>query len=1235
MGRLVGLELHNFKSYKGTSLVGFGTSNFTSIIGPNGSGKSNMMDAISFVLGVRSSHLRSTQLKDLIYRGRIDDEQEGEENEEGEDDRNPSSAYVMAIYEKSNGEVLKLKREISPNGSSEYRINSQQVTASQYAEVLKEENILIKAKNFLVFQGDVEKIASQSSETLTTLIETISGSIEYKKEYDELADVREKAHDETALRNTKRRALKEELHQFKKQCREVDEFDQKTERLADAVQAKYLSKLYFNDKDLKDVQKALKGGRTEANKLKSRISKKEKELREFIRSGSNGHSGHRDLEDRIEKDRSILSEKRMELIPIEAETSQVSKKVVEYRKRLETLEEERERQSSSVEGTGSQLHKIEKAFENYSRQLTEEAKKRDESEDLDPRAVEDYRELREKFLMKGGHIESKLADLNDEKDSTVSRQEDFKSQRELIDTRLQKLELGKSDIKNKYEDIKSQINIITTSVSGKKRELNSLRASRDAIEQEEFVTNTTLKEVLLRLNELGSLKRENSREKRLRENCATLKRLFPGVHGLLSDVCRPKQRKYELAVSTAMGRSLDAIIVTNLSTAAECIEYLREQRAGSASFIPLDTIAAKPVGQQYRSIATTVRPAIDVVQYEPEYERAVQYACGDSLVCDSLEIAKAVRWERNIEVKVVALDGTLIQRSGIMTGGQTEKPNDKWDKAELNSLLSRKQELKGKLVELEQKKPSELLDRNLLNDLDRLENELPALKGSKQDLQRAINDADAEIRNQNRLLRELDEEAEKFKADIVNPLEERIQQTEVELELVQGTIYSDFCEKYGFHDIRHYEEKYGNQSRQTSKETAKFQKEIQRLRNRLQFEQGRLQEYDERTGKLREDEKKFALDSSELEAKKDKIESEIDHLESELEVCQEEYDTLQSRIKETADESDELKSELHDLKLESTSVNKKIGNAEETLDKIKMDKLGILRNCKLENVSIPLSSGNLQDIPLEDNDDDENEEEKATRLQSILEQTKANYSGLDKKYRQGSADAKEKEIEEEIANLRSELSGMNPNMNARERLDEASERLNEADAEFSNCKQHEREVVTRFEEIKKKRYDAFMKAFDHISNQIDPVYKELTRSRISPLGGSAYLTLEDEDEPYLAGIRYHAMPPMKRFRDMDLLSGGEKTVAALALLFAVHSFHPSPFFVLDEVDSALDNANVRRVANYINEHASPDFQFIVISLKNQLFEKSDALVGIYRELSINSSKTLTLDLRKYPDTEIA
>lgn len=217
-----------------------------------------------------------------------------------------------------------------------------------------------------------------------------------------------------------------------------------------------------------------------------------------------------------------------------------------------------------------------------------------------------------------------------------------------------------------------------------------------------------------------------------------------------------------------------------------------------------------------------------------------------------------------------------------------------------------------------------------------------------------------------------------------------------------------------------------------------------------------------------------------------------------------------------------------------------------------------------------------------------------------------------------------------IQDLSSELEKLNPNMRAMERLESVESRLKTTEKEFEDSRTALKDAREAFNTVKVKRFELFNKAFQHISDQIAHVYKDLTRSDAYPLGGQAYLDIEEDTEtPYLSGIKYHAMPPLKRFRDMEHLSGGEKTMAALALLFAIHSYQPSPFFVLDEVDAALDNANVEKIKKYIREHAGPGMQFVVISLKTGLFQDSESLVGVYRDQEVNSSRTLTLDLRKY------
>ena len=191
-----------------------------------------------------------------------------------------------------------------------------------------------------------------------------------------------------------------------------------------------------------------------------------------------------------------------------------------------------------------------------------------------------------------------------------------------------------------------------------------------------------------------------------------------------------------------------------------------------------------------------------------------------------------------------------------------------------------------------------------------------------------------------------------------------------------------------------------------------------------------------------------------------------------------------------------------------------------------------------------------------------------------------------------------------------------------------TERVKETMGGFNIAKEEGRKANDRFNKIRKARAHKFNTAFRQIDEALKIIYTDMTKSSKHPLGGNEYLSLDDSDEPYRGGMKFNAMPPMKRFRDMEQLSGGEKTIAALSLLFAIHSFRPAPFFIMDEVDAALDNVNVLKVCNYIRQRSS-DFQCIVISLKDMFYERSESLVGICRDVSSSSSRTLTLDLTKF------
>lgn len=1231
MGRLLGLELNNFKSYRGRSTIGFGTSHFTSIIGPNGSGKSNMMDAISFVLGVQSSQLRSNQLKDLIYRGKRETT-DADDTDFVDEHADPTRAHVLAVYEKDNGEILNLKRTISSNGSSEYRINDVSVTALNYSIVLKGENILLKARNFLVFQGDVEQIASQSPKDLTKLIENISRSSEFIPEYDQLAQELEKAHEFTVSVFSRKKTLAVESKQYKEQRDEQIEFQNKIIQKSDQLKKIKLYKLYHNEKIHDNLIGDSKKHRNEVKNLKSALQNNEK----IFKKSQSDYSKLVLESKKLEKDTKVVSTEindlNRQLVPIDASKRAKSTKISSLKQLVTTLTQDIKRQKLNQTSVEKKLRDAQKLYDQFQ-------VKADSSSvtSISDEGQAEYEELRLSYLSsEGSELDAKLSLLVNEKDSIQDVIDNLRNQKSNAQSRIEELEnILNSDLTLKADEISLKV----TETLALKREKTEARSKLIKLKEEhnfkEIQLNSQLREILTKLDELASQQRESEKQKRLRENVALLKKLLPNgsIKGLVSDLVRPSKQKYDLALLTILGMNFDSIIIESSAIAYKCIEILKERRLGTATFIPLDSVVIDPINLNYlRSLDIGAQPGIDIVEYDDKtIEQAIQYVIGDAIVTENIDLAKRLKWSNNnqLKSKIVTVEGSVIHKSGLMTGGLQQQKHGavlNWDKNELKNLNEIKEDLYTQLSKLHESKPRELEISQIEDEITEIDDILPTLRSQKINIERVIGDRQSEISFQKELVSTYDESIIKNDAKKRNFVDQ-IHGVQKEIRVLQNKIYGDFCEKYSFFNgIEDYENLHGSTLRERSKEKMGFSKSVVILTNKLNFENERLKDIEERKVTLEGQLSKAESEMVDIVSERQALTSRIDKLDAEYEVLVSEKDQyanqLQSKLKSTR----ALEATFKEVENQMLDINKTIADIEEKLLSVDTERVTYLRNCKIEGVNIPLIDGLLDSVPITGN------------FESLVKEIyniEIDYSDLDERLKENFNIKTEAALEVELQNIIEQLEKLTPNAKAVERLNEIQERITEYENEVSAARQKERKLNDKFHEIKAKRFDRFMEAFKHISEKIDSIYKELTTSPTSPVGGSAYLNVEDSEEPYNFGIKYHAMPPMKRFRDMELLSGGEKTMAALALLFAIHTYQPSPFFVLDEVDAALDNANVARIANYIKKSAGPNFQFIVISLKNSFYEKSDALVGIYREQRANSSKTVTLDLREYPEEEVA
>uniref|UniRef100_A0A8B9U813 Structural maintenance of chromosomes 1B n=1 Tax=Anas zonorhyncha TaxID=75864 RepID=A0A8B9U813_9AVES len=419
------------------------------------------------------------------------------------------------------------------------------------------------------------------------------------------------------------------------------------------------------------------------------------------------------------------------------------------------------------------------------------------------------------------------------------------------------------------------------------------------------------------------------------------------------------------------------------------------------------------------------------------------------------------------------------------------------------------------------------------------------------------------------------------------------------LYMAEDAVFKEFCEEIGIENIRVYEQEHVRQQEEIDRRRLlEFENQKMRLNVQLEYNRGHLQKLIDTVSKLRETIQKDELETTGL--------FKVMYIYN---ICGAE-------------------------RTESAKLQKEAAAIETSLEDKRLRRHNMLLECKVQDLKINLLFGSLDDIS-EIELGTEMEGTQTTTIYEREEAIKIDYSSL-------ASDLKDLESDEEreahLNQMQQEMKSKEstlmktaaPNLRALEKLQIARDKFQESMNAFETSRKEARISKQEFEQVKKRRYELFSRCFEHASIAIDQIYKKLCRNS----SAQAFLSPENPEEPYLEGIGFNCVAPGKRFMPMDSLSGGEKTVAALALIFAIHSFRPAPFFILDEIDAALDNTNIDKVSSFIREQAHEQFQMIVISLKEEFYSKADALIGVCPEHDNGMfSQVLTLDLTEYPDDQ--
>ncbi|VDM52681.1 unnamed protein product [Angiostrongylus costaricensis] len=1267
MGLLHTLELENFKSYRGRQVIG-PFKRFTAIIGPNGSGKSNLMDAISFVLGEKATSLRVKKLGDLIHGAPV-----------GKPVSNRCS--VTLNYKEDDGRMRSFTRSVT-NAGSEFRVDGKVFISLIY-------QLLFETISFTVFFFEI------NPKERTALFEEISRSCELQPEYDRLKAELQKAEDDAQQNMNKRRGIAQEKREAKLERDEAEKYQHMKDDLVSAAKQRllFLLELFYCERHGKEAEEELMQKRKQVAELEARKNETDELVNEKQKLVKRAQRDTHRLEKEIGDKEREISHQRPLYVQVKQEALHVKTKLETSNKTLNAAQKLAEKNEEQVEMLEKSAKELEKKKEEYEAELESQSQELDLH--LNEQQINEYVSLKREAGKKSGIMDMQLNSMRQEhetdRSSKVNEERRMKAWQEKIKNKKQEIERLKKQIEYLAENTEQQKVVLNSEKASLVTMEKQVKESKEKLEK----VSIELNEVNKQLSDASGDSAESERVRRRNEAIENLKRVFPEkIHGRLVDLCQPSHKRFHLAVTKVLQKHMMSIVCDSEETARDAIMYLKvillvisslfnykcylmsyynyraanyplfcEQRYPPETFLPHHGLDVHPINEKLRELTYPkgVKLVYDVIQCNhPAARKALQFACGNALICETAEDARTLAYGSagGDRYKAVSLDGTMFQQSGVIGGGSHELKirAKKWDENALRQLRERRAQLVEESNTLHRTRRKEL-------DVEMQRNKLTSVEYRLRNMQ--LEKTKCETDTLNKLTFEL--ESLESELSVIPPKIEEIQERMIEREreikkleeksnAVADDVFANFCCKVGIKNIREYEEREMRFHQEKIGRMREFDNELDRIRNEIEYLRS-----EDRNKKVKQEVDKVKNLEKELDILKKK-ETKEGNILSRLEKDMEE---LKVGAMEMKTEQEQYESELAAVKKEAqvaqrdvTSAEKAVLALESVVNRKQADRHALLHAAKINQVQVPLVSGSLADVDAEEEEDGDGTQpsnsinlsqeqlERESKIKVNYRQLPENLKELkDEEEVRRHVERMNKEINEAQATL-SRLSA--PNLKASQRMEEVKEREAETTEECEIARKKARKIRGYFEKVKSERYRKFQECFEPVSQKIDEIYKVflllrrldkqremqgIFQSLSRNASAQAFLGADNMEEPYLEGIQYNCVAPGKRFRPMDNLSGGEKTVAALALLFAMHARNPSPFFVLDEIDAALDNTNIGKVSSFICESARNEMQIIIISLKEEFYNKADALIGIFPEPSAcSSSGVLTFDLTPYKQT---
>ena len=1162
---LKSIEIQGFKSFANKLVFEF-HNGITGIVGPNGSGKSNVADAVRWVLGEqRIRQLRGASMQDVIFSGT--------------ELRKPQGfAYVAITLDNSDHQLsidydeVTVSRRLYRSGESEYMINGSACRLKDINELFYDTGIG-KEGYSIIGQGQIDKILSGKPEERRELFDEAAGIVKYKRRK---AIAQKKLEDEKASLVRVSDILSElekQVGPLERQSKAAREYLQLKEELKICDANQFLLDTEHIQGQLAETgkKKTLLEGDLEESRKKSETVRQEYDQLE---------TAIRQLEGAIEQERNRLNQVSMEKNTLEGRISVLKEQIHTEEMNEEHLKNRREVISQDLTAKEEQLVSYEKERTHLESQNTEglerleEAKKEVQNQEeeirelealIDASKAEIIRCLNEKaeLAARQQRYEAMLEQVNLRRSEVSQKLLRFKSDESVQEERISQENERLSLVKKELEEKQFAAQEAEDAMTEADKEVRRLNRRLNDTQQEYHMAHT-------RLESLRNLaERYDGYGNSIRRVMEVRDRIH-GIHGVVADLIATRQ-SYETAIETALGGSIQNIVTDSETTAKQLIEYLKKNKYGRATFLPLTSIGngqafPKPEALKEKGV---IGLASDLVETKEEYQGLVRYLLGRVVVASDIDAAIALAKKYRYSLRIVTLEGELLSPGGSMTGGAFKNSSN---------LLGRRREIE----ELEQACSLHLKQAEIMQtELSLAE----AMVQEKKDETQTLKAAAQKLALEENTLRVTISRLEEKKDEIA----------ESSLDLVR---------EHGQLEIQVREI---SESRQNlSKNTKKLESQSSEAEKRV-GETSKLLE----NARIRRDGSSeilsgLQLSQASLSQKLDFIRENQQRIRMECKKLKEEFAALESGSgdsKEAVAKKEEeirqiyaqIENSVHQTAAYESAISHKTIQKEDTARKQR--ELFSVR----EEISARITELDKDMFRLQ------SQEEK------LSERLEAGVSYLWSEYEMTAAEAQTLKkdtfvslpgLQRQIEELKARIRGLGSiNVNAIEDYREVSERYNFMKNQHEDLVAAQAELEKIILELDTGMRRQFKEKFSEIRAEFDRVFKELFG------GGRGTLELMEEEDILEAGIQIIAQPPGKKLQNMMQLSGGEKALTSISLLFAIQNLKPSPFCLLDEIEAALDDSNVDRFAGYLHK-LTKNTQFIVITHRRGTMMSADRLYGI-------------------------